>query len=66
MYNLVIEPASAPVNFNAAVKELYEHAHRRHLLVVPEGVFDGQHRYSLLSSMDRHVVQRAHIEAVAS
>lgn len=65
MYNLVIEPANQPVDFNGAVKELYEHAHRRHLSVVHEGIFDGQHRYQLLSmGCDRHLVQRAYIEAV--
>lgn len=66
MYNLVIEPAKQPVDYNAAVRELYEHAHRRHLKVELVDKVDGVYRYVLRSMLDNAVVSYATIaEAVA-
>lgn len=61
MYNLVIEPAKQPVDYNAAMRELYEHAHRRHLRVVLESKVDGVYHYTLRNTLDNGIVSYARI-----
>jgi hypothetical protein len=62
MYDLVIEPAKAPVSYNEAMRELYEHAHRRQLSVHPlEGGSNTSRSFELRSRYGHHVVQRATI-----
>lgn len=47
MYVLAIEPAKQPIDFNAAMRELYTHAQHRLLQVVPQGEVDGTRVFSL-------------------
>ncbi len=64
MYNLVLEPARKPVSYNDAMRELYDYARHRHLIVRPDGTADGAYHFALLSQLDRRVVQRATVSAV--
>jgi hypothetical protein len=65
MYVLALEPAVKPVDYNAAVRALYAHAHHRHQIVRKDAEVDGVHYYSLLSSLDRAVEETATITLAA-
>ena len=48
MYELKLEPAKPPVDHDAAVRELMALARHNGQVLRDEGIFDGQHRFSLL------------------